>query len=58
MKLQPTFFEARGYGRPDLLSFHLSPAMHNGIIGIPLKPHMRIRRRYPSIKGIVQEQIG
>jgi hypothetical protein len=37
MKLQPTLLQARGYGRPNLLSFPLCPAMHDGIAGVPLK---------------------
>src|ERR1700674_5595390 len=31
MKLQPTLLQARGYGRPNFLGFHLCPAMHDGI---------------------------
>ena len=31
MKLQPTLLQTRGYGRPYLLSFRLSPAMHDGV---------------------------
>src|ERR1035441_6903113 len=57
MKLQPTLLQARGYGGPNSLSFRLCPAMHDGIIGVPLKRHLRILLRHPPIKGIVQKQI-
>src|ERR1700682_2279739 len=50
MKLQPTLLQARGYSSPNLLGFRLCPAMHDGIIGLPLKRHLRIPLRHPSIK--------
>src|ERR1700694_2715654 len=37
MKLQPTLLQAFGYGYPNLLSFLLRAAMHDGIIGETLK---------------------
>src|ERR1019366_1239133 len=33
MKLQPTFPQPRGYGRPNLPGFRFRSAMHDGIIG-------------------------
>src|SRR5205085_10074647 len=36
MKFQPTLLQARGYGSPNLLGFPFCPAMHDGIIGVPL----------------------
>ena len=32
--------------------------MHDGIVGVTLKPQLRIALRQPPIKGVVQEQIG
>jgi len=32
--------------------------MHDGIIGVPLKWNLRIVRRQPSIKRIMQKQVG
>src|SRR6266404_3081176 len=58
MKFQPALLQARGYGSPKSLSFRLRPAMHDGIIGVPLKRYLRILLRHPSIKGIVQKQVG
>src|SRR5437868_10013597 len=58
MKLQPTLLETRGYGGPNLLSLRFRSAMHDGIIGEPLKRQLRILLRHPSIKHIVQKQIG
>src|ERR1039458_1723825 len=55
MKLQPTFLQTRGYGSPNTLGFRLRPAMYDGIVGVPLKRHLRIQLRHPSIKGIVQK---
>src|SRR5664280_3228424 len=52
MKLQPTLLQARGYRSPNSLGFRLRPAMHDGIVGVPLKRHLRILLRHPSIKGI------
>src|ERR1035438_4475945 len=45
MKFQSTLLQTRGYSRPDFLCFCLCPAMHDGIIGEPLKRILRIRRR-------------
>src|ERR1700687_2220052 len=50
MKLQPTLLQAHGYGSPNSLGFRLRPAMHDGIVGVPLKRHLRILLRHPSIK--------
>jgi hypothetical protein len=58
MKLQPTFPQPRGYGRPNLLGFRFRSAMHDGIIGETLKRQLPILLRHPPIKGIVQKQIG
>jgi len=58
MKFQPPLLQARGYGRPNLLRFPLCLAMHDGIVGVPLKRHLRILLRHPPIKSIVQKQIG
>jgi hypothetical protein len=58
MKLQPTFLQTRGYGGPNSLGFRLRPAMYDGIVGVPLKRHLRLLLRHPSIKSIVQKQIG
>ena len=57
MKFQSTFPQTRGDGRPNLLGLPLRPAMHDGIVGVTLKPHLRIALRQPPIKGVVQEQI-
>src|ERR1019366_8205875 len=57
MKFQSALLQTRGYGRPDFLCFYLCPAMHEGIIGEPLKRVLRICRRHPPIKSIVQKQI-
>jgi len=32
--------------------------MHDGIISVPLKRHLRILLHHPSIKGMLQKQIG
>src|ERR1700676_2868436 len=37
MKFQPALLQTRGYGRPDVLCLLLCPAMHDGIVGEPLK---------------------
>src|ERR1035437_5521807 len=58
MKLQPTLLQTRGYGPPNLLSFHFRPAMHDGIIGETLKRQLPMLRRHPPIKRIMQKQIG
>jgi hypothetical protein len=58
MKFQPTIPHARGYGCPHFLGFRLRPAMHDGIVGESLEPQLRIPLRHPSIKRIVQKQIG
>ncbi len=58
MKLQSTLAQTRGDGRPNLLGFHFRSAMHDGIIGEPLKRHLRILLHHPPIKGIMQKQIG
>src|SRR5712692_6756298 len=58
MKLQPTFLQASGYGRSNLLSLLFRPAMHDGIIGETLKMQLRMLFRHPPIKRIVQKQIG
>jgi hypothetical protein len=58
MKFQPALPQTRGYRRPNLLGFPLRPAMHDGIVGVPLKWYLRILLRHPSIKGIMQKQIG
>jgi hypothetical protein len=58
MKLQPTLLPALGYGCPNLLGFHFRSAMHDGIIGETFKRQLRIPLRHPSIKRIVQKQIG
>jgi hypothetical protein len=57
MKFQPALFQTRGYGRPDLLCLYFCSAMHDDIIGKPLKRVLRILRRHPPIKSIVQKQI-
>src|SRR5437899_6212808 len=57
MKLQPTFLQASGYGRPNLLGLLLRSAMHDGIIGGTLKRQLPILRRHPPVKGIMQKQI-
>src|ERR1700691_4512507 len=58
MKLQPTLLQALGYGCPNLLGFPFRSAMHDGIVGETLKRQLRIPLRPPSIKRIVQKQIG
>src|ERR1035438_7354002 len=58
MKLQSTLAQTRGDGRPNLLGFHFRSAMHDGIIGVPLKRYSRILLRHPPVKGIMQKQIG
>src|ERR1700674_852696 len=58
MKFQPTLLQTRGYGCPNLLGFHFRSAMYDGIIGKTLKRQLRIPLRHPSIKSIVQKQIG
>src|SRR5712692_11825484 len=58
MKLQPTVLQTNGYGRPNLLGFLFRSAMHDGVIGEPLKWYLRILLRHPPIKGIMQKQIG
>src|SRR5664279_3373713 len=42
MKLQPTFPQPRGYGRPNSLGFRFRSAMHDGIIGETLKRQLWI----------------
>jgi len=37
MKLQSTILQASGYARPNILGLLLRTAMHDGIIGVPLK---------------------
>ena len=58
MKFQPTFLQSCGYRCPNLLGFHFRPAMYDGIIGETLEQQLRIPLRHPSIKGIMQKQIG
>src|ERR1700746_3230231 len=58
MKFQSAFFQTRSYGLPYPLSLRLCPAMHDGIISKPFKRCLRKSLRHPSIKYIVQEQIG
>jgi hypothetical protein len=58
MKFQPTLPHTRGYSCPNLLGFCFRPAMHDGIVSIPLELHLRILHADPSIKRIVQKQIG
>jgi hypothetical protein len=58
MKFQPTFPQPCGYGCPNLLSFRFRSAMHDGIIRETFKRHLRIPLRHPSIKCIMQNQIG
>src|SRR5580698_2223134 len=57
MKFHSTLLQTRSYGRPDFLCFCLCPAMHDGIVGEPLKRISRILHRHPPIKSIVQKQI-
>src|SRR5262245_30025113 len=45
MKLQSTLLQPLPYSTPNLLSLTLRPAMHDGIIGIPLERQMRILPR-------------
>jgi hypothetical protein len=52
MKLQPTLLQTRGYGCPNLLGFRLGPAMHDGIISVPLERHLRILLR-PSRRCLI-----
>src|ERR1035441_2892991 len=56
MKLQSTLAQTRGDGRPNLLGFNFRSAMHDGIVGEPLKRHLRILLRHPPIKGIMQDR--
>src|ERR1035437_9071456 len=58
MKLQSTLLQTRGYSSPNSLGFRLRPAMHDGIVGVPLKRHLRILLRHPPIQSIMQKQIG
>src|SRR5215469_6088282 len=58
MKFQPTLSHACGYSCPNFLGFCFRPAMHDGIVSIPLEHHLRILPADPSIKGIVQKQVG
>src|SRR4051794_38916995 len=58
MKLQPAILQTRSYGCPNLLGFHFRSAMYDGIIGEALKRQLPILLRHPSIKRIVQKQIG
>src|SRR2546425_6513929 len=58
MKLQPTLPHSRGYSCPNLRGFLLRSAMHDSIIGETLKRQLCILLRHPSIKRIVQKQIG
>src|SRR5262249_49115305 len=48
MKLQPTLLKPLRYSIPNFLSLASRPAMHNGIIGIPLKRQMRKLVSLPS----------
>jgi hypothetical protein len=57
MKLQPTLSQPLLYGFPNLLSLTSGPAMHDGIIGVPLERQMRILSRHPHIERIMQKQI-
>jgi hypothetical protein len=50
MKLQPTLLKPLRYGIPNFLSLASRPAMHDGIIGIPLKRQMRKLPRHPHIE--------
>src|ERR1700694_2830218 len=58
MKLQSTFPQPRGYGCPNLMGVPFRSAMHDSIIGETFKRQLRIPLRHPSIKSIVQKQIG
>src|SRR5262249_21362871 len=57
MKLQPTLLQPLRYRIPNFLSLASRPAMHDGVIGIPLKRQMRILPRHPHIERIMQKQI-
>src|SRR5262249_34218302 len=57
MKLQPTLLKPLRYGIPNFLSLAFGPAMHDGIIGIPLERQLRILPRHPHIERIMQKQI-
>src|ERR1700739_2849891 len=58
MKFQPTLPQTRGYGCPNLLGFRFRSAVHDGIISETFKRQLRIPLRHPSIKSIMQKQIG
>jgi hypothetical protein len=50
MKLQPTLLKPLRYSIPNFLGLAFGPAMHDGIIGIPLKRQMRKLPRHPHIE--------
>src|SRR5215469_2651114 len=58
MKFQPALPQTRGYGCPNLLGFGFRSAMHDGIIGETFKRTLGIPLRHPSVKSIMQKQIG
>src|ERR1700719_1756991 len=58
MKFQPTLLQTCGYGCPNLLGFHFCSAMRDGIVGETFEWYLRIPLRHPSIKRIMQKQIG
>jgi hypothetical protein len=58
MQFQSTVLQASGYRRPNLLGLLLRSAVHDGIISETLKRHLPILRFHPSIKCVVQKQIG
>src|SRR5450759_5361722 len=57
MKLQPAFPHARSYRCSHLLRFHLCPAMHDRIVGIPFERQMRILAPHPHVQRIMQKQL-
>jgi hypothetical protein len=58
MKFQSAVPQPFTDGRPHFLGFPLGPAVLDDFIGLPLKWHMRIVRRHPSIECVMQKQIG
>ena len=58
MKFQPTFPQPCGYGCPNLLGFGFRSAMRDDIVGVSFKRHLWVPLRHPSIKCVMQSQIG
>src|SRR5258706_3391589 len=58
MKFQSTVPQPFSDGRNHFLGFPLCPAVHDDIIGVPLKWHLSIVRRHPPLECVMQKQIG